>query len=140
MNATPPPFSATNARTCCQTLRGTKSWVDVAEDEHVVLEELVAAHGQASQRGFILLGVFGVGILQVGGELNRGIAFQQRFQKTKLVVWIALHHEDANFFIANGDLALLAIVLFVRFVVARRDLDDIRHFAGRQSDGRLGGR
>ena len=76
MKATPPPFSATNARTFCHTLRGTSRGSTSPINKHVVLEQLVSANGQASQRGFVLLGIFWIGVLQIRGQLDRGIALQ----------------------------------------------------------------
>ena len=93
--------------------------IDVADHEHVVLEQFVAADRQSAERRLVLLGVFGVGILQVGGKLDRGIALQQRFQKAKLVARIAVDHEHADFLVADGDDAPLAIVFLVCFIVAR---------------------
>ena len=57
------------------------------------------------------------------------IALQQRFQKAEFVIWIALHQQDADLVVADGDHAPLAVVFSIGFVVARRDFDDVRDVA-----------
>ena len=104
--------------------------IDVADDDHVVLEQFVAVDRETSECRFVLLGVFGVGVLQISGELDRAVALQQRFQEAKFVIRIALDQQDADLVVADGDRALLAIVLLVGFVVAESDFDDVRDVAG----------
>ena len=103
--------------------------IDVADQDHVVLEHLLSIDRKAAKGCFILRDIIGIGVLQKSGELNRVVALEQRFQEPEFVVGVALYQEDADLVVSNHDFADLSVVLLVRFIVAERDLDDIRHLA-----------
>ena len=103
--------------------------VEVAQDDHVVAEQLVALDGKDAQGGVVLLGVLGVGVGQHRVERDRLVAAEHVAEVAELEVGIARRQQHADLPLAHVYRLPEAVVLGVQLAFQRLDLDDVAEVA-----------
>ncbi len=104
--------------------------VGVADDHHVVLEEVVLRGREGRQRVEVLVRILGVGRQQDDLQLDRLLALEEVLEVAELVPRLVVDEEDLELLLADVDGPLEPVVGRVELAVLQVDLDDVSDLAG----------
>ena len=104
--------------------------LDVAQDDHVVREEVILRRRERRQSRAVLVAVLGVGRLEDDVQVDRLFAVEERLEVTKLVARLAVHIENPEPLLADIDRLLDPVVVVLLFPILAVHLDDVRDLPG----------
>ena len=99
-----PPLAgcSTKSTRFCQHRRAEQGRIDVAEDHHVVAEEILLADREPLQAAGVRLGVLLVGVLEHALQVDGRVAGEHVAQVAELVAGISLDQEHVDLFLAQA--------------------------------------
>ncbi len=110
-------------------LRGAQeARVGIAEEDHIISEQLVLGRRERRQRRSVLLAVLGVGREQDDAQVDRFLAFEVVLQVAILVPGLAVDEQDLELLLANVDRPFEPVVLDLELAGLGLDFKNVGNF------------